>query len=121
MRSGDLQVIFTVDVFNEGLDVPQIDTVLMLRPTESPVVFLQQLGRGLRKATGKNPDALVMGRHGEDCPRKRGEIGMQSLRLGDEVGKHTVYFGALGMDTGATTIFPGLVCRYRASSGIGVL
>ncbi len=53
LRSGELQVIFTVDVFNEGLDVPQIDTVLMLRPTESPVVFLQQLGRGLRKATGK--------------------------------------------------------------------
>ena len=38
------------DVFNEGLDVPEVDTVLMLRPTESPVVFLQQLGRGLRRS-----------------------------------------------------------------------
>ncbi len=53
LRSGDLQVICTVDVFNEGLDVPEVETVLMLRPTESPVVFLQQLGRGLRRSPGK--------------------------------------------------------------------
>ena len=44
-------------MFNEGLDVPEVDTVLMLRPTESPVVFLQQLGRGLRRREGK--DALT--------------------------------------------------------------
>lgn len=50
LRAGELDVIFTVDVFNEGVDVPEIRTVLMLRPTDSPVVFLQQLGRGLRKA-----------------------------------------------------------------------
>lgn len=54
LRSGDLQVICTVDVFNEGLDVPEVETVLMLRPTESPVVFLQQLGRGLRRSPGKD-------------------------------------------------------------------
>ena len=53
LRAGDLEVIFAVDLFNEGLDVPDIDTVLMLRPTESPVVFLQQLGRGLRTQEGK--------------------------------------------------------------------
>lgn len=41
-------------MFNEGLDVPEIDTVLMLRPAESPVVFLQQLGRGLRRTDGKD-------------------------------------------------------------------
>jgi superfamily II DNA or RNA helicase/diadenosine tetraphosphate (Ap4A) HIT family hydrolase len=54
LRSGVLQVLFTVDVFNEGVDIPAIGTVLMLRPTASPVVFLQQLGRGLRRAEGKN-------------------------------------------------------------------
>jgi hypothetical protein len=54
LRAGELQVICTVDVFNEGLDVPEVDTVLMLRPTESPVVFLQQLGRGLRRSDGKH-------------------------------------------------------------------
>ena len=53
LEAGDLEVLFAVDVFNEGLDVPAIDTVLMLRPTESPVIFLQQLGRGLRRAEGK--------------------------------------------------------------------
>jgi hypothetical protein len=46
-------VVFSVDLFNEGVDVPAVDTVLMLRPTESPTLFLQQLGRGLRKSTGK--------------------------------------------------------------------
>jgi superfamily II DNA or RNA helicase len=46
-------VLFTVDLFNEGVDVPEIDTVLFLRPTESATVFLQQLGRGLRKARDK--------------------------------------------------------------------
>jgi len=48
-----LQVVFSVDLFNEGIDVPQVDTLLMLRPTDSPTLFLQQLGRGLRRAVGK--------------------------------------------------------------------
>lgn len=45
----DLEVIFTVDIFNEGVDIPSINLVLMLRPTNSPIIFIQQLGRGLRK------------------------------------------------------------------------
>lgn len=45
--------IFTVDIFNEGVDIPEINQVIMLRPTESPVVFIQQLGRGLRKYEDK--------------------------------------------------------------------
>lgn len=48
------------------------------------------------KATGKSRDALVHDRHGEEAVRKRGEIGMHSLRIGDEVGRHTAYFAALG-------------------------
>ena len=48
-----LDYIFTIDIFNEGVDIPEINQVIMLRPTESPVVFIQQLGRGLRKADGK--------------------------------------------------------------------
>ena len=59
LRSGDLEVIFTVDLFNEGLDVPDIDTVLMLRPTESSIIFLQQLGRGLRIQDGKDALAVI--------------------------------------------------------------
>ena len=48
-----LDYIFTVDIFNEGVDIPEINQVIMLRPTESPIVFIQQLGRGLRKAEDK--------------------------------------------------------------------
>lgn len=54
LRQGDLQAIVTVDLFNEGVDIPEVDTILMLRPTESGTVFLQQLGRGLRKTPSKS-------------------------------------------------------------------
>lgn len=53
LADGRLQAVFSVDLFNEGVDLPAIDTVMMLRPTESKILFLQQLGRGLRKAQGK--------------------------------------------------------------------
>jgi len=53
LRNGNVAILFTVDLFNEGVDVPSVDTILMLRPTESATLFLQQLGRGLRKADGK--------------------------------------------------------------------
>jgi superfamily II DNA or RNA helicase/HKD family nuclease len=53
LRKREITTVFTVDLFNEGVDVPEIDTVLFLRPTESATVFLQQLGRGLRLADDK--------------------------------------------------------------------
>ena len=53
LREGKINCIFTVDLFNEGVDIPEVDTVLFLRPTESMTVFLQQLGRGLRLSEGK--------------------------------------------------------------------
>ena len=59
LRAGELHLICTVDVFNEGLDVPEVDTVLMLRPTDSPVVFMQQLGRGLRRSVGKESLTVI--------------------------------------------------------------
>ncbi len=52
-KDNQLDYIFTVDIFNEGVDIPEINQVIMLRPTESPIVFVQQLGRGLRKADEK--------------------------------------------------------------------
>ena len=48
-----VNVVFSVDLFNEGVDVPVVDTLLLLRPTDSPTLFLQQLGRGLRRSEGK--------------------------------------------------------------------
>lgn len=53
LADGEIRVIFSVDMFNEGVDIPSVDMVMFLRPTESPIVFLQQLGRGLRKSKGK--------------------------------------------------------------------
>jgi len=59
LKAGTLEIVCAVDVFNEGLDVPEINTVLMLRPTASPVIFLQQLGRGLRNANGKRELVVI--------------------------------------------------------------
>lgn len=53
LKNREIKVIFSVDIFNEGVDIAAIDMVMFLRPTESPVVFLQQLGRGLRTYKGK--------------------------------------------------------------------
>ena len=54
LEAGELQIVFSVDMFNEGIDVPHIDTIMMLRPTESRIMWLQQFGRGLRRAAGKS-------------------------------------------------------------------
>jgi hypothetical protein len=53
LQRGELNVVFAVDMFNEGIDIPDVDTVLMLRPTESRILWLQQFGRGLRHRFGK--------------------------------------------------------------------
>jgi len=53
LREKKINFLFVVDMFNEGVDIPEVDTILFLRPTESLTVFLQQFGRGLRKAEGK--------------------------------------------------------------------
>lgn len=65
LEQGRLRVLFSVDLFNEGVDVPHVDTLLLLRPTDSPTLFLQQLGRGLRRAPGKTACTVLdfVGRH----------------------------------------------------------
>lgn len=79
LADGRLQVIFSVDLFSEGVDLPSIDTVLMLRPTESKILFLQQLGRGLRKAAGKEKLVVLdfIGNHHSFLhkPQALGQIG----------------------------------------------
>ena len=54
LEAGDIDIVFAVDMFNEGVDLPNVDTVMMLRPTESRILWLQQLGRGLRRTEGKS-------------------------------------------------------------------
>lgn len=72
--SPDIHVIFTADLFNEGVDIPSINTVLMLRPTNSPLIFLQQLGRGLRIAPPQyqKDDLLVLDFVGNHNAKYRG-------------------------------------------------
>lgn len=53
-EDGSLDYIFTVDIFNEGIDIPKVNQVVMLRPTQSSIIFIQQLGRGLRKNNEKD-------------------------------------------------------------------
>lgn len=59
LAAGDLDIVFAVDMFNEGIDLPALDTVMMLRPTESKILWLQQFGRGLRKAPGKQQLTVI--------------------------------------------------------------
>ncbi|GAA2540866.1 DUF3427 domain-containing protein [Pseudonocardia hydrocarbonoxydans] len=68
LRSLEVNCLFSADLFNEGLDLPEIDTVLFLRPTQSATVFLQQLGRGLRRARGKAVLTVLdfIGRHRQE-------------------------------------------------------
>ncbi len=59
LGAGELDTVFAVDMFNEGVDVPAIDTILMLRPTASAIVWTQQFGRGLRRAEGKDHLSVI--------------------------------------------------------------
>ena len=59
LDTGELEVIFTVDLFNEGVDIPKVDTLLFIRPTESLTVYTQQIGRGLRIAEGKSHCVII--------------------------------------------------------------
>ena len=59
LETGQLDIIFTVDLFNEGVDIPSVDTLLFARPTESLTVFTQQIGRGLRIADGKSHCVII--------------------------------------------------------------
>lgn len=108
LERGDLAVLFTVDLFNEGVDLPTLDTVLMLRPTESPVVFLQQLGRGLRIAAGKGHLDVVdfVGNHRVFLSPLRT---LMSLRLGRTPSNRELLDG---LREGAMDLPPGCSVEY---------
>lgn len=89
LRRGELDAVCSVDVLNEGVDVPAVDRVVMLRPTESPVVFLQQLGRGLRRSdeSGKTRLTVVdfVGNHRMFLDRLRRLISLAGPSAADVV------------------------------------
>lgn len=92
LKDAQTNVLFTVDVFNEGLDVPDVDTLLMLRPTESATIFMQQLGRGLRRTRQKAVLTVLdfVGLHRTEFQfsnRFRALTGMSGRHLTDQVEK----------------------------------
>jgi len=99
LEDGDLDIVYAVDMFNEGVDVPSIDTVLLLRPTESPVIWLQQLGRGLRRSIDKTHLAVIdyIGNHRIFLTKARTLLqigaGEGALRLAlEKVERHEIIF-----------------------------
>lgn len=90
IRTGEINVLCVVDIFNEGVDIPEIDTLLFLRPTESLTIFLQQLGRGLRLSDGKECctvlDFVGNSRPEYDFANKfRALVGKSSRAISDEI------------------------------------
>lgn len=78
LRRREINVLFTVDLFNEGIDIPEVDCVLFLRPTESSTIFLQQLGRGLRLSYGK-ATCLVLDFIGNQRREFRFDLRLQAM------------------------------------------
>ena len=108
LRTGELQIICTVDVFNEGLDVPEVNTVLMLRPTEFPVVFLQQLGRGLRRNHGKDALTVIdfIGNHRSFLIKPRTLLALGTGRqVGTDKVLRAMQTGDFGLPAGCSAIY----------------
>jgi superfamily II DNA or RNA helicase/HKD family nuclease len=90
LRHAEIRCLFTVDLFNEGVDLPDVDTLLLLRPTSSATLFLQQLGRGLRRTPGKAVLTVLdfIGQHRREYRfdlRYRALTGMSRNRLCQEI------------------------------------
>ena len=90
LATGKVNVVFSVDLFNEGIDVPLIDTLLLLRPTDSPTLFLQQLGRGLRKSHNKTVCTVLdfVGQHRKEFRfdrRFQALLGVSRKQLVDQI------------------------------------
>jgi superfamily II DNA or RNA helicase/HKD family nuclease len=99
LRDGRLAVVFAVDLFNEGVDVPSVDTLLMFRPTESATLFLQQLGRGLRRADRKAMCTVLdfVGLHRKEFRfdlRYRALLGVSRLELTRQIERNFPFLPA---------------------------
>ncbi len=107
LNKGDLDILFAVDMFNEGVDLPRVDTVMMLRPTESAILWLQQFGRGLRKLAGKTLKVVdYIGNHRSFLIKPRTLL---SLGQGDA----EVSYALDGLDAGTWELPPGCSVTYE--------
>ena len=106
LMAGKLEAITTVDVFNEGVDVPDINVVVLLRPTASPVVFLQQLGRGLRlPERSSKPHLMVLdliGNHHSFLSRPRALFALLGVSVGGEAAVRRLREGDLQLPPGCS-------------------
>lgn len=106
LEAGDLDVVFAVDMFNEGVDLPRVDTVMMLRPTESQILWLQQFGRGLRRLEGKRLTVIdYIGNHRSFLIKAR-----TLLQLG--AGDAEVAYALRALDEGTFELPPGCSVTY---------
>lgn len=97
LASGEVAALVTCDLYNEGVDLPLVDTLLLLRPTQSPVLFQQQIGRGLRLAKGKESCLILdfVGRHREEFRFDRLLSSITGLSRGQLIDAVDKGFGAL--------------------------
>jgi superfamily II DNA or RNA helicase/diadenosine tetraphosphate (Ap4A) HIT family hydrolase/HKD family nuclease len=107
LEAGELDLIFAVDIFNEGIDLPRVDTILMLRPTESRILWLQQFGRGLRHQPGKTLQVIdYIGNHRVFLNKARA---LFNLGSGDREVAQTLDF----LDAGTLELPPGCSVTYE--------
>lgn len=97
LARGEVAALVTCDLYNEGVDLPLVDTLLLLRPTQSPVLFQQQIGRGLRLAKGKESCLVLdfVGRHRQDFRFDRLLSSITGLPRGQLIDAVENGFGAL--------------------------
>ncbi|WP_318452042.1 DEAD/DEAH box helicase family protein [Photobacterium leiognathi] len=123
LQNGVIDIIFSVDLFNEGTDIPSIDTILMIRPTESKILFLQQLGRGLRQSKNTQKDKLLVldfiGNHQSFLTKPSALLDISSTR---EIAKRsakpiTLTDGCfINFDPELTQFWQELASRYKTTS-----
>jgi len=108
LKDGTLSIICTVDMFNEGVDVPELDTVMMLRPTESRIVWLQQFGRGLRRSDPEKKLTVIdyIGNHRAFLLKPQALFGLQP-------GDREIYNLLLRLDSGTAELPPGCEVTYE--------
>lgn len=108
LKDGTLSVICTVDMFNEGVDVPELDTVMMLRPTESRIVWLQQFGRGLRRSDPEKKLTVIdyIGNHRAFLLKPQALFGLQP-------GDREIYNLIMRLDSGTAELPPGCEVTYE--------
>jgi len=108
LKDGILSIICTVDMFNEGVDVPELDTVMMLRPTESRIVWLQQFGRGLRRSDPEKKLAVIdyIGNHRAFLLKPQALFGLQP-------GDREIYNLLLRLESGTAELPPGCEVTYE--------